>query len=85
MTRKDYVLIAAAMRNAQPPLARPNTSPASYAPDYVAWFACIVNLAHSLSIDNERFDTVRFLAACGAEKGATMPEHFTRKREASNV
>ncbi len=56
MTRKDYVLIAAAIKAA------------SAAPGYPERNAFVAfSLADALATDNPRFDRVRFLKACGVQ------------------
>ena len=66
MTRKDYVLIAEAMRNASPPHVLGTDA-------YTCWFACVCNLAHKLCADNARFDVPTFLNACDTRKGEPLP------------
>lgn len=61
MTRKDYQLIAAALR-----LAR-TTNPTSKAHRIALADAAII-LARELANDNPRFDRARFLAACCIEE-----------------
>jgi hypothetical protein len=58
MTRKDYVLIAAAVSAA----AIPSQPMAEFAREAVA-----VRLADALGRDNPRFDRERFLKACGVQ------------------
>ena len=66
MTKKDYVLIAAAIRAAQakiedcePPQAHNDLlDGVAYTRDY---------LCDMLAQDNPRFDRARFLAACGVQ------------------
>lgn len=55
MTRKDYILIAAALKN-----AREVQPEASLGIDVAAWHMC-----ESLARDNPRFDRERFLKAAG--------------------
>lgn len=57
MTRKDYVLIAAAVREERERFSNRNPG----ADDLVR------ALADSLAADNPRFDRARFLKACGVE------------------
>lgn len=61
MTRKDYVLIAAALREARLHALR------NEAPDGgVFWLAAAADeIAYALERDNPRFNRERFLAACG--------------------
>jgi hypothetical protein len=61
MTRKDYVLIAAACAKAYATFS-PRSSNHSNGARYVA--EC---LADALGRDNPRFDRERFLAACGVQ------------------
>lgn len=62
MTRKDYILIAAALRFVKPePLAgQPVESAITN-----TWENTVSNVASTLARDNARFDSGRFLAACG--------------------
>lgn len=59
MTRKDYVLLAAALRNAQPPEPEPI--------ERAAWLRTVYSVADALMRDNPRFDPVRFHKAAGLE------------------
>ena len=65
MTRKDYQLIAGAMKSARMCACYPN------APDGAAirfsLQAAAHELAHMLAADNARFNRAKFLAACGVE------------------
>lgn len=56
MTRKDYVVIAEAIRKA------------SQAPGYAERNAFVAHaIADALAADNPRFDRARFLSACGVK------------------
>ena len=57
MTKKDYILIAAALKQARVEFP---TMKQNAAHDYVASVMC-----RALSTTNPRFDSGRFLAACG--------------------
>jgi hypothetical protein len=59
MTRKDYVIIAAA-------LAQSSTAYGDHEIGYAAWCAARDAVADALKQDNPRFDRDRFLAACAA-------------------
>lgn len=64
MTRKDYILIAQAIKDAKP---------ASVKDDYgngldVGVERAAFRLADALAVDNPRFDRERFLVACGVAK-----------------
>lgn len=61
MTRRDYVKLAAALRNARPWNADANR----FAPGPVAWLACVFGIAFALAAENPRFDSARFLTASG--------------------
>jgi hypothetical protein len=61
VTKRDYVTLAAAMRNTRPWNADANR----FAPGPVAWLACVTGLAFVLAAGNPRFDSARFLIACG--------------------
>ena len=67
MTRKDYVLLASALRNARPAtyptLAEGISKP--FAPDVMAWLASVYGVSDALMRDNARFEPVRFQVACG--------------------
>lgn len=63
MTRKDYVAIAAALRQFYMDDERESIHTASGAVEYVAH-----NIANVMARDNPRFDRQRFLRACGIEK-----------------
>ena len=59
MTRKDYVTLAKALRDAKP--TKEDTRPA-----HVAWFAAVYSVSLALSRDNARFDSDLFHRACEA-------------------
>lgn len=61
MTRKDYELIAAALRAAKPAI---RGTPAKYGERLGAWAASVESLAAALKGDNPRFDPDRFVDAC---------------------
>jgi len=56
MTRKDYVLLAVALKNARP--ERDGLC-------QTAWLAAVTNVSDALMRDNPRFVSGRFLDACG--------------------
>ena len=56
MTRKDYRILAEALRE-----ARPQTWPTNAGP----WTRAVDNIAIALKADNPRFDRGKFLDACG--------------------
>lgn len=58
MTRKDFVAIAAALKNAQPSAHDPNVAHIQHRID-------CREVAGVLAGTNPRFDRDRFLAACG--------------------
>lgn len=58
MTRKDYVLLAAALRRARP-------DSFSEEPARVQFVTDCMNIATALANTNPRFDRERFLTACG--------------------
>lgn len=61
MTRKDYVLIAAALNN-----VRLRLVDSDYTLAFNAGIEATANeLCSTLALDNPRFDTERFLKACG--------------------
>lgn len=59
MTRKDYELIAAALKDAR--LPDPSSQHA------IQHELCCKDVAYALQSDNPRFDRTRFLKACGLE------------------
>ena len=63
MTRKDYILIAAAIRETLLPEPETGIAP----PDWqvFATHRVALRLADQLRQDNPRFDRTRFMAACG--------------------
>jgi hypothetical protein len=58
MTRKDYQLIAAALKDAR-------EANVVYTNGEHVTDLCAVRVANALESDNPRFDRARFLAACG--------------------
>jgi hypothetical protein len=63
MTRKDYILIAAAIRETLLPEPETGIAPPDwqvFATRRVVW-----RLGEQLRQDNPRFDRTRFMAACG--------------------
>ena len=64
MSKKDYILIAEAIKSAQTSLlyATTNAGETRRSVEHVAQ-----NLAFTLAIENPLFNTERFLSACGVE------------------
>lgn len=62
MTRKDYVILAKALRNARPA----TFSDGAKSHEYTVWLAAACSVADALMADNNRFDSDRFLNACEA-------------------
>ena len=62
MTRKDYILIAAALRRAKPSYIDGLDSPSLE----VGWARSVESIADALTLDNPRLDRGRFYAACEA-------------------
>lgn len=62
MTKRDYILLAAALRNAKPAYERGHDA-------HLAWMASCCAVCDVLGRSNARFDTDRFLTACGIEFG----------------
>ncbi len=58
MTRKDYVLLAKALRDAEPVRATIGS------PERVAWFAACASVSDALMRENPRFNSARFMDAC---------------------
>jgi hypothetical protein len=65
MTRKDYVLIAAALKEAAEQV--PNTGLIGQTYETLGHYTAARVLAHALAKDNPRFDRERFLTACGMQ------------------
>ena len=65
MTRRDYVLIAAAMLKSKPDDFEYNVIRWPYE---TQWLFDCDTLANALASDNDAFDKVMFLSACGAIK-----------------
>lgn len=57
MTKKDYILLAAALKSSKP------EGRTAYHEEQ--WKADLTALSHALQSDNERFNLERFLSACG--------------------
>jgi len=55
MTRKDYILIAEALKRAKP----------GYGAALDGWDDCVHSLCAALGEDNQRFEHARFLENCG--------------------
>jgi hypothetical protein len=61
MTRKHYIALASALRNARPWNYEANDK----APACVAWLASVAAVSETCGRDNARFNSDRFLTACG--------------------
>ena len=66
MTRKDYIVIAAALRAARPHWTTDAGREFEAAPLQTHRLSCEC-VADALGQDNARFDRSRFLVACGVE------------------
>ena len=76
MTRKDYILIAAALRRTRPTIADFTKVSPDGANTFVngiahevailVWTRTVESICDTLTIDNPRFDRGRFYAACEA-------------------
>jgi hypothetical protein len=64
MTRKDYVALAAALRDT---LLINLSTPDQLAGAKAAHHSAVTRVAVVLARDNPRFDRARFLAACGVQ------------------
>jgi len=64
MTRKDYALIAQAMRDIRPPKPFALSDEAEREVR-LQWNSSVESLAVSLQLDNPRFDAGKFRDACG--------------------
>jgi alkylhydroperoxidase family enzyme len=65
MTRKDYVLLAAALKRAEPSEVESYVGGGYNAK--LAWMAAVCTVAHALLRDNHAFDSARFLTAAGMD------------------
>lgn len=63
MTRKDYVLLAAALKSTRETLVIAHTSLNNREVAIAAVDSVAISIAHVLSLDNPRFDYSRFIAA----------------------
>lgn len=63
MTRKDYIIIAQAIRNATPVAMIAEELPLLRQ----AHANTAIKIANALKADNHRFDVARFMEACGLE------------------
>ena len=66
MTRKDYVLIAAALKSTKP-VPPTNATLDTRVAGAMAWGRTAAYLTDALASDNPRFDRERFLKACGVQ------------------
>lgn len=66
MTRKDYVILAAALRATHPCAAPSGQLTLTSAAESSLWARTVRSVATALGRDNPRFDLQRFLRACGA-------------------
>jgi hypothetical protein len=63
MSRKDYILIADALRSVRPASYRAGIK-ASESPEAIQWHDTVYAVAESLSYGNAAFDSDRFWDAC---------------------
>lgn len=59
MTRKDFVLIADALKSCRPDVSASD-------PAWQSWAQCVRCVAQALGGTNSRFDRARFIAHCEA-------------------
>lgn len=59
MTRRDFVLIAAALDRARQRITN--------MPEYHGWLLCVKETTAALETTNDRFDVQRFITACGVQ------------------
>jgi hypothetical protein len=64
VTRRDYVLIADALRNAKPATLHTVVRHSDHIA-HTAWLASCYGIAHAIRRTNPKFDADRFLLACG--------------------
>jgi hypothetical protein len=73
MTKKDYILIAAALKadaahlDSKAIYSNYSTMPSWNKGAYDQWHTTVMAIADVLARDNPRFDRSRFLAACGVK------------------
>ena len=60
MTKKDYIIIAEALKNAEPTETENDSGTA-----VSAWVKSIIKVCQALGRQNPRFDGQKFLTACG--------------------
>ncbi len=71
MTRKDYIVIAGALERSKPMTGLSESS--LY--QLESWTETVLEIDRSLARDNERFNSTRFLSACG------LTQHETNNTE----
>jgi hypothetical protein len=59
MTRKDYIALANALKDAKPD---------TFHDPVKIWGIAVANIADVLKADNSNFDRARFLTACGVDQ-----------------
>jgi len=64
MTRKDYAIIAAALKDARPSQYVGLPEGGGYTEEYWGWSNCVTAIARALHADNARFDYDTFYVAC---------------------
>jgi hypothetical protein len=64
MTRKDYILIAEALKSVDPQPTTPGDDRVCRR-TYQGWSCACIAVCNALANDNPRFDRDRFLKACG--------------------
>ena len=76
MTKKDYILLAQALKDSRPTLKQlqiveawqgENTfiNDSAFQTSMTQWQSCVLKIAAELENDNHRFTRERFLQACG--------------------
>ncbi len=63
MTKKDYILIAQALKESEP-----TEHENEYGTAISAWVNAVNKLANTLQTENVKFDRARFISACGLIK-----------------
>jgi len=58
MTKKDYILLAEALRSSAPASKK----------NYSQWVAAVQSITRALATDNPRFNADKFIRACGVHE-----------------
>jgi hypothetical protein len=64
MTKKDYVMIASALKCLSPIKYDDDLPGGGYSDAHRTWKDCVTGIADAMAADNGRFDRARFYDAC---------------------